>query len=283
MDFQEFEKNFGTETQCFDYLFNLRWKNGYRCPICNHNEMWQIKDYKYKCKKCKYQTTVISKTLFQDTHLPMTLWFKAMWYITSSNEKVTATKLQKDLGIGSNRTVLQMLKKLNYAKSINNDRKVIEKDYTKLQGTVEISRKSIKTPKTAIPVAVAVEVIDKKIGRVKADTIDSLYSDKLNSFIMNNIEVGSTLICSGWNNFDELKEKGYIHKQKEHKYTFKYAESILLKLQNYLNNDKNQANISDCLESFCAEYNHPQKTTLTFEELVNNAINLQPMPYGKNE
>lgn len=44
MDLQEFEKNYGTEKQCLDYLYNLRWKSGYQCPRCQHNEKWEIPD-----------------------------------------------------------------------------------------------------------------------------------------------------------------------------------------------------------------------------------------------
>jgi len=34
MNLMEFEKKFGTEKACRDYLFNLKYKNGFECAKC---------------------------------------------------------------------------------------------------------------------------------------------------------------------------------------------------------------------------------------------------------
>ena len=51
------------------------------------------------------QVSVLAGTVFQDAHLPLTVWFRAMWHITSQKNGVSALGLQRALGLGSYKTV----------------------------------------------------------------------------------------------------------------------------------------------------------------------------------
>jgi hypothetical protein len=41
-DLLEFEARFATEEACRDYLFALRWPEGFRCPGCGHGRAWPV-------------------------------------------------------------------------------------------------------------------------------------------------------------------------------------------------------------------------------------------------
>ena len=43
-------------------------------------------------------------TLFADTHLPLRLWFEALWHVTSQKSGASALGLQRVFGLGSYRT-----------------------------------------------------------------------------------------------------------------------------------------------------------------------------------
>jgi hypothetical protein len=45
MNFIEFERKFGTEKSCRDYLFNLKFKDGFVCEKCGHTQYWITKEY----------------------------------------------------------------------------------------------------------------------------------------------------------------------------------------------------------------------------------------------
>ena len=53
---------------------------------------------------CGRQTSVTAGTLFADTHLPLRLWFEALWHVTSQKSGASALGLQRVLGLGSYRT-----------------------------------------------------------------------------------------------------------------------------------------------------------------------------------
>src|SRR5713226_4924508 len=86
----ELERRFGCEDACAEYLAALRWPGGWVCPRC-------------------------AGTVFQDSHLPLTIWFRAMWQITSQKNGISALGLQRVLGLGSYKTAWAMLHKLRRA------------------------------------------------------------------------------------------------------------------------------------------------------------------------
>jgi ribosomal protein L37AE/L43A len=100
----EFEQRFSSDQACRDYLFRLRWPDGFHCPRCQHQDAWQTERGLYHCKHCNFQTSITAGTIFQDTGKPLLLWFRAMWYVTNQKHGVSALGLQRALGLGSYRT-----------------------------------------------------------------------------------------------------------------------------------------------------------------------------------
>jgi hypothetical protein len=78
----EFEARFSTEESCRDYLYQLRWPDGFHCPNCHFEKAWPIGSTLFQCARCDYQISVIAGTIFHGTHKPLTLWFRAIWWLT---------------------------------------------------------------------------------------------------------------------------------------------------------------------------------------------------------
>ena len=55
-DLAEFEAWFATEEACRDYLFRLRWPEGFRCPRCEHARAWPVRKLWLQCASCGRQT-----------------------------------------------------------------------------------------------------------------------------------------------------------------------------------------------------------------------------------
>ncbi|MBI4680615.1 MAG: transposase [Nitrospirae bacterium] len=97
----EFERRFSTEEACHDYLFQLRWPKGFCCPRCRHTKAWSIGGTLFKCSACSFKASVTAGTIFQDTHMPLILWFRAIWWVVSQKNGVSASSLQQILGLRS--------------------------------------------------------------------------------------------------------------------------------------------------------------------------------------
>ena len=79
-------------------------------------------------------------TLFADTHLPLRLWFEALWHVTSQKSGASALGLQRVLGLGSYRTAWNLLHKLRRA--------MVRPGRDRLQGVVEVDEIFIGGPRS---------------------------------------------------------------------------------------------------------------------------------------
>ena len=75
----ELDRLFPTEEACRAYLARLRWPEGFVCPRCGSQDAWLASRDRWVCRSCRYQATVTAGTIFQDTRLPLRLWFHAIW------------------------------------------------------------------------------------------------------------------------------------------------------------------------------------------------------------
>ena len=74
---KEFDVRFGSEEACREYLLQLRWPDGFRCPRCGCRESSAVRTVLLRCRDCRHQTSVIAGTIFQDTRTSLRLWFSS--------------------------------------------------------------------------------------------------------------------------------------------------------------------------------------------------------------
>lgn len=92
--------DYGDDSSCREYLEELRWPNGVRCPRCESDSVSRIHDRKqFDCNSCRYQFSVTAGTLFHDSHLPLRKWFLAIYLICESKKGISSKQLQRTLGV----------------------------------------------------------------------------------------------------------------------------------------------------------------------------------------
>src|SRR5450759_3786582 len=75
---KEFDVCFGSEEACREYLLQLRWPDGFRCPRCGCRESSPVRTVLLRCRDCRHQASVTAGTIFQDTRTSLRLWFQAV-------------------------------------------------------------------------------------------------------------------------------------------------------------------------------------------------------------
>jgi len=216
MTFDEFIKRFMTEKQCRDYLYQLRWPNGFVCPKCKEpSKAWPKGENLYECSMCGHQTSVIAGTIFQDTRKPLRTWFTAIWWVTTQKNGASAAGLQQVLGVGSYQTAWTWIHKIRTAMVNPNRTKlsgVVEVDETYIGGQ-EIDGKRGRGTENKSLVAIAVELLAGKnqLGRVRMKVVPDASKESLQGFIKENVEPGGTIITDGWSSYASINEIGYQH------------------------------------------------------------------------
>ena len=208
----EFEMRFGSEQTCREYLFKLRWPEGFLCPRCGASKAWPLRSVLWQCAGCGRQMSVTAETIFQDTHMPLTVWFRAMWWVTTQKNGVSALGLQRVLGLGSYQTAWSWLHKLRRA--------MVRPGRDRLAGTVEVDETHLggvekgirgrQTAKKAL-IVVAAQEDGQGIGRIRMRRIADASSASLMPFVQDSIEPGSVVHTDAWLGYEPLEKSGYRH------------------------------------------------------------------------
>jgi transposase-like protein len=209
----EFRDWFPDDDACIDYLERLRWPNGFVCPVCGDRHGWRIGQRRmWMCSSCGRKTSVTAGTIFHRSHTPLSTWFAAVWFVTSSKNGISAKSLEQQLGFGSYETAWAWLHKLRRA-MVRPDREmlsgIVELDETFIGG-VSVGKDGAGTDK--VPVQIAVERISpKKLGRVRFAVADAPGSLSLVEFGKTVIVPGSTIRTDGARMFKRFTALGYVH------------------------------------------------------------------------
>lgn len=96
----EFTEAYGTEEQCEAALKAWRWPDGFVCPHCGETEHAVVgKRRLYSCHGCQRQTSLKAGTVFENTMLPLTKWFQAMWLLTQSKNSISTLEMARQIGV----------------------------------------------------------------------------------------------------------------------------------------------------------------------------------------
>jgi transposase-like protein len=211
--FQEWRAWFPDEAACVAFLEQLRWPDGFVCPRCDWRGGWRIGQRRmWMCASCGLKSSVTAGTIFHRSHTPLSTWFAAAWFVTSTKNGMSALALQRQLGFGSYETAWAWLHKLRRA-MVRPDRDqltgLVELDET-FVGGVSVGKLGASTDK--VPVQIAVERIsERKLGRVRFAVADAPGSLSLVEFGCAVVEPGSTIRTDGARMLRRFADLGYTH------------------------------------------------------------------------
>ena len=96
----EFWERYGSEEQCRSAIAEMRWRDGFSCPGCDHKgHAFLKKRGHWQCNRCKHQVSVTSGTIFHSTKLPLTVWFLAIYHLSQSKGGISSVELGRRLGV----------------------------------------------------------------------------------------------------------------------------------------------------------------------------------------
>lgn len=214
--YQEFRSWFPDDQACREYLAGLRWPNGFECPNCGCGGCWHVGRGLRMCVQCALKTSVTAGTIFHRSHTPLSTWFAAVWFVTSSKNGVSARGLQDALGFGSYETAWAWLHKLRRA-MVRPDREllgadpdvIVELDQSFLGGR-STGKQGASSDK--IPITIAVErTAAGRLGRVRLEVAGKPGGLDMIEFATQVVAPGATIHTDGARMFPRLTALGYTH------------------------------------------------------------------------
>lgn len=90
---------FGDDDICRAYLMKLRWPDGVACPACESRVVADVAQrHQFDCHGCGNRFSVTSKTIMDNTKLPLWKWFAALYLMIESKKSMSANQISRTIG-----------------------------------------------------------------------------------------------------------------------------------------------------------------------------------------
>ena len=99
MSLSEFLGWFGTDENCRDYLAAQRWPEGFVCPKYGHKHGCRLSNGLYQCTHCHRQTSVTAGTVLHHSHVSLSKWFLAFYFVSQDKRGISAVQLSGQIGV----------------------------------------------------------------------------------------------------------------------------------------------------------------------------------------
>ncbi len=129
-----------TDEQCMEFLVQQRWPEGVRCPRCDSPKVHKLaKPFRWQCKQCAkngYRFSPLVGTIFENTNVGLSVWFKVIFAMCHSKKGISALQIYRMVGgkyptkKGSYRTAWYMCHRIRCAMQ--------DPEFAKLLGVVEV-------------------------------------------------------------------------------------------------------------------------------------------------
>jgi len=292
---EEFQRRFATEEACRQYLVDLRWPEGFRCPGCSGTKAWLTRDARLHCAGCGRQTSATAGTIFHRTRKPLRLWFQVIWWLVAQKNGASALGLQRVLGLGSYETAWSWLHKLRRA--------MVRPGRERLSGEVEVDESFVggfepgggrrHIGKKAL-VGIAAEIRGKAIGRIRLACLPDGSAESLVGFVRQVVEPGSTVVTDGFESYGTIGKYGYRHRPRVIRRSRKGAEKLLPHVHRVASLLKRwllgthhgrveRSHLPYYLDEFTFRFNRRTSRSrgLLFHRLMSQAAAMDPVPFQR--
>jgi transposase-like protein len=194
----------------------MRWREGLTCPACGHKGFCELRTRElFQCNRCKKQLRLTAGTVFQDTKLPLTVWFAAIYHLTQGKGGISSIELGRRLGV-RRQTAWLMKHKLTRAMAAREAAK------PKLGGRVEIDdaylggeRPGGKRGRGAAgktPVVAAVETTaERKPRRLRLTVVRGFRKKEVEKLAKRDLAAGTTVVSDGLSCWPAVQAAGCTH------------------------------------------------------------------------
>lgn len=238
-----FESEFPNADACKKLLAECRWPDGVTCPRCGNTKLIvsRARPFHWVCKSGKettdpsgqtvtcamkggYRFSVITRTIFQDTKIPLDIWFRVAYLMLTSKKGMSALQIHRIIfgeDSGSDyRTTWFMCHRLRCAmrggiEKLEGEVEIDETYIGGLEGNKHWDKRVGKREAAAKKMAV-IGAISRK-GNVIAKAVDEMGFTTLSDFVAEAVSTKAKLVATDEHaGYRHLRGHGFVHKTVNH-------------------------------------------------------------------
>lgn len=98
--FQKFNRDFRNEDDCRQFLFAIKWEDGFVCRRCGHTKCWKGRTaFHARCKNCDYDESLTANTIFHKIQIPLMKAFAMSFHIVNCRNGISSLDLARLYGV----------------------------------------------------------------------------------------------------------------------------------------------------------------------------------------
>ncbi len=100
MNEADFFRKFRSEEKCKEFLYSLKWENGFCCKRCGNKKFWKGRTrYHTRCTGCGYDESLTANTIFHKIHLPLVKAFTIVYHLSVYKKGISCFNLSSIVGV----------------------------------------------------------------------------------------------------------------------------------------------------------------------------------------
>lgn len=217
LSFNQFIKRFPNEKACAEYLYQIKWPNGFVCPVCGHRHCYPIKGYRrYQCAKCHHQTSLTANTVMHRSHLPLKKWFWAIYLVACDKRGISALALAEKIEV-CYETAWNVLRRVRAAMEMRDEHymvgQIVEFDDAYFGAKIKGVR-GRGAGNQGVFIAVSKDT-DGRPAYLKMHVTDNVQIPSVTNFATKYIAPGSVVQTDSFKSYRKPLAKGYTHEAQD--------------------------------------------------------------------
>lgn len=279
----QFHKRFGDEKDCYEYLAQLKWVNGYQCKKCGYNKYGRgKKPYSRRCIRCKYDESSTAGTMFDKIKFSLLIAFHIIFKISARKKGMSSLELSNEFGLRQV-TCWEFKQKLQQVMSSSGNHKLtgeVHIDECWIGGPDEGKRGRSHGNKKMM--VVALEIVKEGVGRAYAQVIENASAKSFRPFFEKHIDKDAQVKTDEWNGYAPLK-KEYKHLTQIPSDSGKGFPDLHIHIMNIkgwlrgIHHHCSKEHLQGYLNEYHFRYNRRNNTGAIFNTLLIRAIRHNPI------
>ena len=275
----KFNQRFKEDNDCWIYLSNTKWANGYKCKRCENDKFSKgKKPQNRRCTKCNYDESPTVGTLFEKLKFSILIAFHIIFKISTKKKGMSSLELSNEFELRQ-KTCWSFKLKIQKAMSSSLNHR--------LHGTIHVDEFMIGGPEKGNKgrskgdkklIVLAIEILEDGVGRAYAEIIQHASSKELGAFLRKYISKDATIITDQWRGYLPLTKEFKNLKQVSSKsgQNFKDLHIHIMNIKGWLrgiHHHCSKERMQNYLDEYHFRYNRRSNMGAIFNLLLKRMVN----------
>jgi len=288
----DFQQQFSSEQACRDYLFKVRWPNGFQCPMCGHCRAYELtRRHLFECTQCGYQASVTAGTIMHKTRTPLLVWFWAIYLVANDKRGTSAAQVSKQFGI-SYPTAWLMLHKIRKAMRDRDAQYmlagIVEMDDTLIGAPTEGGKRGRGSDKTKAVASLSITEEGNPVY-LKMQVVEDLKASTLSEIARNTIVPKTIVSTDLFSSYNQLGKEDYTHIPQEFNHRddpghLKWLHIVIGNAKTFIAGTYHglgSKHLQQYLDEYCYRFNRRQFKGQLFSRLLNACASACTVTYDQ--